>query len=316
MPTLQTSPQILPQLPLVSFIATTYNLPYAMLCECLRSMTALSLGAEEYEIILVDDGSEVSPQEQLEKDIAHPIIYIRQENQGPAAARNAGLEVARGRYVQFVDGDDALIPALYDHCLQFLKKENPDMLVFRHTAESAGGGVEPVFEGPMTGSRYMETRNLRVAVWGYAFRRGSLGGLRFDTAYRSEEDEAFTPRMVLRMERVYEAAAAPYCYRRRPGSLTTDRRRERLECRLENLETILFGLVRLRPQLPPNQQAAMLRRTVQLATDWLYNIVRFTHSPRRLSEAKRRLRTVGLYPLPPAPYGWKYNVFRRLIKLL
>ena len=47
--------------PLVSFIVTTYNLPTTLLCECLQSVLSLSLSKEEREIIVVDDGSEVSP---------------------------------------------------------------------------------------------------------------------------------------------------------------------------------------------------------------------------------------------------------------
>ena len=47
--------------PLVSFIVTTYNLPTTLLCECLQSILSLSLSKEESEILIVDDGSEVSP---------------------------------------------------------------------------------------------------------------------------------------------------------------------------------------------------------------------------------------------------------------
>ena len=49
------------QRPLVSFILTYYNQPVQMLCECINSILALSLNEDEREIIVVDDGSEVSP---------------------------------------------------------------------------------------------------------------------------------------------------------------------------------------------------------------------------------------------------------------
>ncbi len=319
MPTLQDNTQVLSQFPLVSFIVTTYNLPYDMLRECLQSIVDLSLAEAEYEIILVDDGSDISPQERLRADLTHSFIYIWQENAGPAAARNTGLQAAQGRYVQFIDGDDALITPLYLHCLDFLKRENPDTLVFRHTATTlapAQVGAKPTFSAPTTGSRYMETHNLRVAVWGYVFRRESLGSLRLNTVYRSEEDEEFTPQIFLLMERVYETTATPYFYRCRADSLTGDRRQHRLDRRLENLETILFNLARLIPTLQPEQQCAMKRRTAQLTADLLYNTLRFTHSRRRLHAAKHRLRAAGLYPLPPAAYGWKYTVFRYLIRML
>ena len=47
--------------PLVTFIVTYYNLPIPMLCECINSIMALSLKPEEREILIIDDGSEVSP---------------------------------------------------------------------------------------------------------------------------------------------------------------------------------------------------------------------------------------------------------------
>ena len=47
--------------PLVTFVITCYNLPMQMLCACIDSILALSLTAEEREVIVVDDGSEVSP---------------------------------------------------------------------------------------------------------------------------------------------------------------------------------------------------------------------------------------------------------------
>ncbi len=314
MPTIQTHPQVLPPQPFVSFIVTTYNLPTDWLCTCLQSITALALGTEEYEIILVDDGSDISPLPQLEASVSHSIIYIYKENQGPAAARNAGLERAQGEYVQFVDGDDALLPLAYNHCIDFLKRERPDLLFFRHAQGKPlpDKNIEP--EGPMTGCRYLATYNLRVAVWGYAFRRERLGDLRFDAAYRSEEDEDFTPRLLLRMQKVYATTARPYFYRTRPDSLTTDRRRLRTDRRLHNTESILSGLQKLATSLPAEAQMGIRRRTAQLTADLLYNVLRFTRSLRRLCETKRRLRAAGLYPLPNAPYGWKYKVFRQLIR--
>ena len=47
--------------PKISFILTYYNLPIQMLCECIDSILALSLRPDEREIIVIDDGSEMSP---------------------------------------------------------------------------------------------------------------------------------------------------------------------------------------------------------------------------------------------------------------
>ena len=103
------------QTPLVSFIITTYNLPKEYLAECLRSILQLSLNPREREVILVDDGSDMAAISEL-LDYQDDIIYLRQCNQGLSIARNRGLQIATGKYIQFVDGDDYLIQVSYEHC--------------------------------------------------------------------------------------------------------------------------------------------------------------------------------------------------------
>ena len=66
MSTQQTDPQV-HQAPLVSFIITYYQLPIKMLQECIESILALSLTDQEREIILIDDGSEKSPVDDLSR---------------------------------------------------------------------------------------------------------------------------------------------------------------------------------------------------------------------------------------------------------
>ena len=96
--------------PLVSFIIPAFNVDADMLRECLESIMALSLSREEREIILIDDGSDVPAICSL-TDVADEIVYLRQPNKGLSEARNIGIKLATGRFVQFVDADDHLIRA-------------------------------------------------------------------------------------------------------------------------------------------------------------------------------------------------------------
>lgn len=82
------------QQPLVSFILTCYNLPLDMLCACIDSILRLSLRSEEREIIVVDDGSDVSPINNLLR-YGDEIIYVRQKNGGVSTARNTGMGMAK-----------------------------------------------------------------------------------------------------------------------------------------------------------------------------------------------------------------------------
>ena len=96
------------QAPLVSFIITYYNLPVDMLHECIGSIMQLPLQSEEREIILIDDGSDITPLNEI-IDYRDEVIYLRQHNQGLSTARNVGVDISKGRYIQFIDADDCLI---------------------------------------------------------------------------------------------------------------------------------------------------------------------------------------------------------------
>lgn len=124
------------QAPLVSFIVTTYNLPLEYLKECLDSILQLTLSDKEREIILVDDGSDICPLNDLPEYLVH-IIYLRQANQGVSVARNYGMMIAKGRYIQFVDGDDYLIQSAYEHCLDIVRYHQPDIVTFKFSKDDS-----------------------------------------------------------------------------------------------------------------------------------------------------------------------------------
>lgn len=89
--------------PLVSVIIPSYNRA-AFICRAVES--ALSQTYSHLEVIVVDDGSKDNTKDAL-KPFLSKIKYIYQENRGNAAARNKGLENARGKYVAFLDSDDS-----------------------------------------------------------------------------------------------------------------------------------------------------------------------------------------------------------------
>ena len=94
---------------MITFIVTTYNLEDWLLRRCLESITAQGLERENYEIIVVDDESIVSPQHIIDEFApkANITLYI-QEHARQGAARNLALQHAKGEWIQFVDGDDYL----------------------------------------------------------------------------------------------------------------------------------------------------------------------------------------------------------------
>jgi glycosyltransferase involved in cell wall biosynthesis len=91
--------------PLVSIIVPTYN--YASYVEK-AIQSCLNQTYKPLEIIVVDDGSTDGTAELIARKFDSRVEYIYQDNRGVSAARNAGLEQARGEFVTFLDADDFL----------------------------------------------------------------------------------------------------------------------------------------------------------------------------------------------------------------
>lgn len=293
----------------ISFIITYYNIDVDMLCQCIDSIMALSLRPSEREIIVIDDGSDVSPIEALRK-YDNDIMYVRQSNQGLSAARNAGIRISTGMYIQFMDADDYLIQPAFEHCLDIVRYNNPDIVLFQLTdKESREVTVE--FEGPVDGSEYMRQHNLRASACGYIFRKATLVNLRFRSGIL-HEDEEFTPQLILRAERLFYTEAEAYFYRKRNKSIThNDDMKWRMR-RLNDMEAIILNLNDRADSLPQADREALQRRVAQLTMDYIYNYIRLTHDSKHLEKCIERLHEKGLFPLPDRHYTRKYTWFRRL----
>ena len=295
--------------PLVSFILTYYNLPVEMICECVDSILALSLHPSEREVIVVDDGSESSPVNDLMK-YGNDIIYIRQVNQGLSGARNTGIQMATGEYLQFVDGDDLLVKAPYEHCLDLIRNSHPEMVIFDFTKASPED--KPYKDSHLqSGCDYMRHQNIRGTACGYLFRRSILGDLRF-TPGIFHEDEEFTPQLILRAETVCVTDAEAYLYRVRPNSIITDQHIRKKIRKLNDMQGVLLRLNTMADRMPTNDKTALQRRLAQLTMDYLYNIILQTKSRHYLERKIEELRKAGIFPLPDKDYTTKYKWFRCL----
>ena len=296
--------------PLVTFIVTYYNQPIPMLCECINSILALSLRNSEREIIIIDDGSEVSPMNGL-MQYGDDIIYVRQKNQGLSAARNKGIDMAQGTFLQFVDADDHLIQSPYEHCLDIIRyKRDIDMVVFDFTSkqqEQTTFTDMPV----QSGTQYMRNNNIHGTAWGYLFKKTTLSELRF-TPGIWHEDEEFTPQLLIRAEHICVTDAKAYYYYKHAGTITTHADEESKERRFNDIRGVLTRLNNLTDRVPQNDRVALQRRVAQLTMDYIYQVIVQQHSRQALNNCLEELRKGGLFPLPDRDYSQKYKWFRKM----
>jgi glycosyltransferase involved in cell wall biosynthesis len=172
--------------PLISIITPFYNasstLPYA-----LRSL--LNQTYQNWECILVDDGSEDDPQAIIDKFQDPRFSYHRlDKNQGRGAARQVALEQTQGDYVCFLDADDWIYPHKLQVQLEAMKKH-------------------PELDLISSGMAVVDARNELIGVRGFSERGRSI--LKFERmAKASPLKVSFAPAMI-RMNAAQEAAFDP-----------------------------------------------------------------------------------------------------------
>lgn len=129
----------------VSVIIPVYNVK-EYLEKCVASV--LDRSVNDYEIILVDDGSTDGESGVLCDKIAAQhsdiIRVIHQENRGLGGARNTGIRESRGKYLFFVDSDDTVVPGTLARIVEELKKSEPDILAFNLYTDDGEGHRVPM----------------------------------------------------------------------------------------------------------------------------------------------------------------------------
>ncbi len=200
--------------PLFSVIVPVYNAQDS-LEKCARSI--LSQAPADLELILIDDGS---PDEsgalcdRLAQEDGR-VYVIHQKNAGASAARNAGLDAATGRYIQFVDSDDWVLPGLYENALSLLE---PNIDVLFYGVENIGYQPElPLPDASYSSlaelagefERYLVTTGQFASPCNKLYRAEVIGSVRFDKNLRINEDLLFN---LLALQNCGPVRFIPTCY--------------------------------------------------------------------------------------------------------
>ena len=220
---------------MVSFIIPVYNVEQ-YLNECVDSI--LGQLADDCEIILVDDGSTDGSGAICDRfsEQNSKVRIIHQKNSGHSAARNAGLQMALGKYVSFIDSDDYIGQGCVKEIINWIKASDADIcfmegykLFADGITESLGDQVdreqvlgrnkEEVF-------RYLSTRpKYPGSACTKLFRREFLieNEMKFPTDLTHAEDLTFCLNCFLKAEK-FDALSCPFYYYRqnRVGSMTSN----------------------------------------------------------------------------------------------
>lgn len=216
---------------LFSIIIPAYNAE-AYLSLCLDSI--FSQEFEDYEVIVINDGSTDRTEALLEEYVANHrnLHLLNQENHGMATARNRGLEEAQGDYVMFIDSDDQIA----EDALKTLAGQifGEDIIEFGSSIYNEGTQTTTHFQlsssnfQPCSGWGYFCRERLIprpvhfVCIWQRVYRRAFLeeNNLRFVDGLRRAEDDLFTTMTFLHAQSVKTIADCLYIYHVRATSIT------------------------------------------------------------------------------------------------
>lgn len=214
---------------LISIIIPIYNVE-KYLRHCVDSV--LNQTYENIEVILVDDGSpdkcgEICD-EYAEKD--ERIRVIHKENGGLSDARNAGLAIATGEYVAFVDSDDYIEKDMYEKLYEAIRKANADMSIcnFKYVGEN---GIDyfdnsdlPIKDNVLSGKDILLNELFEpkwhywVVAWNKLYKRELFNDIHYPIG-RIHEDEFVIHEILFKCRKVSCISKMLYNYVQRENSI-------------------------------------------------------------------------------------------------
>lgn len=214
--------------PLISVIVPVYGVE-KYLPACIDSLLAQT--HENIEIILVDDGSPDNSgkicDEYAEKDSRVRVIH--KQNGGVSSARNAGLDVASGDLIGFVDSDDTVAPTMYEELYSELVRTSSDVAICKmrrvkcekDCVTASDENVERLeMTREQTIAEMITVRAFSGSLCNKLFKAELLRGVRLNESIYAAEDLLFAVEALLKAKKAYYFSKELYYYFTREGSAT------------------------------------------------------------------------------------------------
>ena len=211
---------------LISIIVPIYKVE-KYLEKCIQSIVRQTYA--NLEIILVDDGSpDLCPEicDMWEKKDSR-IKVIHKKNGGLSDARNAGLSIAKGEYIGFIDSDDYIECDMYERLYIALKADNADLAICDYEKVTESGEVlteaspikSELFSGKSGLEKLTESGGVHyLMVWNKLYTKEILEDIRFPVG-KIHEDEFIIHKVFIKCARIVSIDYKAYKYVQRSGSI-------------------------------------------------------------------------------------------------
>ena len=318
----------------LSILIPMYNAESYM-DRCLNSILSQDLHEEDYEIIVMDDGSTdncKSIVESFQKKHSNIRLYSK-ENEGESATRNKLFKHAKGDYLYCMDADDYVMPDTLSEVLERAISAKVDILAFEAsvTSDSHEEIIKQetqVIEAsiPMKGiDFFIKYPEHRVEVWWYFIRNDFrkeediwFGNRGFN------EDVLFTIKAFIKARRVVYFPMSVYRYFQSPNSVMRDTNKEKKARMIYNFHSMIVDVSNYLNHLSKNaveEYQGVLKNLSRRRDTFLFflilKMVRAEMSKSQMQQNINMLRSVGAYPIKnkiySGDYSMKYAVLNYLV---
>ena len=208
------------------------------LIKCVRSVYAQTYAAVE--LVLVDDGSKDSCCSLIERLRAERpshvevVVITHERARGVSVARNAAAAGASGEYLFFIDADDWIEPGCLEDMVAHAIEHDLEVCCGTHEyyhsetdreTDFNTGGTDALYESSTAVARAYSEKNLSTFTWNKLMKRSLFGegGLGFEESIMNDEDQLWSFRLVMRVERWMTLGKLSYHYRKdNPTSITAE----------------------------------------------------------------------------------------------
>ncbi|UQZ34398.1 glycosyl transferase family 2 [Paenibacillus sp. PK3_47] len=211
--------------PEISIIVPIYKVEM-YLKKCVDSI--LSQTFRDFELILVNDGSPDKCGEICDyyKELDPRVTVIHKQNGGLSDARNYGIEIAKGKYIGFVDSDDWIEPDMYESMHGLITAHKADIVVCGHYEVQDGVYLDKefthevrVYNNQEAFKKLLEDTEIKNLAWDKLYRAELFKKVRYPVG-RYFEDMFATFKLFLQADKVVSLDSPKYLYLRRGDSIT------------------------------------------------------------------------------------------------
>ena len=234
---------------MISVIVPVYNVE-AYLERCIKSI--LSQTYNDFELILVDDGSNDESGKICDKYASHNVTVIHQNNLGVSCARNVGIENSKGDYLIFIDSDDWLDNNMFKQMSAFIGKSDLIVCSYYKAVETDQGKFD-FFEFPswkdlnnpfFANNPYYDVFVNGGTLWNKLIRRNVINDSRFEIGCVYGEDTLFLSKII---KNVKTAVVIPfplyYYYVNRSGNVVSSKIDDRFLNYIDNMRKIYDEMI-------------------------------------------------------------------------